>query len=401
MAIDWQIAQTWAWPVVARLGWMGATLLAGWWLMDRGRAELTAVTAAASFYGVPVVAAIIRWHLHPGGVALIGDGAFQTAIAGNLLLRGIDPYGYDYTRTPLANAPWGQPFPNPALHHLVYWPGTVLLPLPFQAAAQALSGFWDARLFLLGAAVAVFYVVCRLLGGRAGWAAAALIFLLPGHALYAILGDNDMAMLALLLGSLLAARRRAFPLAGVLLGLALATKQTALVATPLAAAWILAQRPDRRNLRWCVVAAAGSTAILVLPFVVWNPGAFWADTVRYSLGSGQQSYPIQGIGVGSLLLHLGVIHGPRDAFPFVALQAAVVLPTWVAGWRWIRSHGEDAGLLLVWLAAAFFGLLAFNRFFQPTYLVLSLELALAGLVGRSWGSLPGGGRRLLRDPAAA
>src|SRR5207248_10811911 len=132
-AIDWRIAQTWSWPAGLIALWFGATalaVLAG--LIRRQLRAIASALATLSLYAVPVVGAIVRWHVVPAPTALIGDGAYQTQLAGEFLLRGIDPYGADYGAARLSAAPWGETFASPALHHLVTWPVQCLWPPPLQ-----------------------------------------------------------------------------------------------------------------------------------------------------------------------------------------------------------------------------------------------------------------------------
>ncbi len=143
-AVGWQIARTWglpAWLPAVLAGLLVIMVVAA--VAQPKLKEFAAIAAVFVLYALPTLGAIIRWHLVPSTTALIGDGAYQIQLARNLLLRGIDPYGFDYTGSGLERAPWGQPFPNPALHHLDYWPGTIVLPLPFQAAFQFVAGWWD------------------------------------------------------------------------------------------------------------------------------------------------------------------------------------------------------------------------------------------------------------------
>jgi 4-amino-4-deoxy-L-arabinose transferase-like glycosyltransferase len=323
----------------------------------------------------------VRWQLAPGTTVLIGDGAYQIQLARNLLLRGVDPYGFDYTGTGLERAPWGQPFANPALHHLDYWPGTIVLPLPLQAAFQFITGWWDERIWLLVAGAAVFVLLRWLLPGPAGRMAAVAFFLIPGHSLLAVLGDNDLPMIVLLLAATLAIARARFLTAAILVGLAIATKQTALIALPVLVAFSVVSGMTWRALpRYASLSALAVLAILA-PFIAWNPPAFVRDTILYNIGSGSETYPIQGIGLSSWLLQAGIIHGARDAFPFLLIQLPLVVAAWLLAWRWLRHH-RAAGDVLVWMGLAFFVFLVTNRFAQPTYLLLGVELIAVGLLGR-------------------
>jgi hypothetical protein len=381
-AVGWQIARTWGLPA-----WLPAVLAGLLVILVVAAAaqprlkELVAIGAVFVLYALPILGAIVRWHLVPSTTALIGDGAYQIQLARNLLMRGVDPYGFDYTGTGLERAPWGQPFPNPALHHLDYWPGTIVVPLPVQAAFQFVTGWWDERIWLLLAGAAVFVLLRWLLPGTAGRIAAVAFFLIPGHSLLAVLGDNDLPMIALLLAATLAIARRRFVPAAIVIGLAVATKQTALIALPVVVAWGFANGIGWRSLPRYAGLATLTVAALIAPFVVWNASAFVRDTVLYNVGSGGEAYPIQGIGLSSWLLQAGVIHGARDAFPFLLIQLPLVIAVWVLGSRWVLRH-RLAGDAIFWMGLTFFVFLFTNRFAQPTYVLLGLELMAVGLISR-------------------
>jgi hypothetical protein len=381
-AVGWQISHTWGLP-----GWLPASLAGLLAILVVAAAaqprlkEVAAAGAMAVLYALPIVGAIVRWHLAPGATALIGDGAYQIQLARNLLMRGVDPYGFDYTGTGLERAPWGQPFPNPALHHLDYWPGTIVLPLPLQAASQFVTGWWDERIWLLLAGAAVLVLLRQLVPGTAGRLATIAFFLIPGHSLLAALGDNDLPMIALLLAATLAIARRRFVVAAIVIGLAMATKQTALIALPVVVGWGFANGISWRSLPRLAGLAALTVLALIAPFLAWNAPAFVRDTVLYNVGSGGEAYPIQGIGLSSWLLQAGIIHGARDAFPFLLIQLPLVMAVWLLGWRGVLRH-RLAGDTIVWMGLAFFVFLFTNRFAQPTYLLLGIELIAVGLITR-------------------
>ena len=383
-AIDWQIAVTWAVP--AWIPGALACLVAALIITTLARPQLKAFAAAAVvgvLYALPVVGGIIRWHLVASPRALIGDGAYQTQLAGDFVLNRTDPYGADYGRAGLAAAPWGESFPSPALHHLVTWPGQFLFPLPLQTVSKLAFGWWDERVFLLLAAAAVWFLLGALFPGTPGRLAAVALFLVPGHSLLAVLGDNDLPVVALLLAALLAAQGRRFFLMGLLLGCAIATKQHALLAVPLIVVWAGVRGADARTIARAAVVGSATVAAFLLPFVLWDASAFIRDTVVFVVGSGADAYPINGFGLSAMLLSAGVIHGPRDAFPFALLEVAVACAVWAAGWRWLR-RGVPLSDVLVLLGLVFTSVLFVSRYFHDTHLLLGVELILAGLAARRW-----------------
>jgi uncharacterized membrane protein len=206
-------------------------------------------------------------------------------------------------------------------------------------------------------------------------------FLVPGHSLLAVLGDNDLPMVALLLGAVLAIVHRRWLLAAVVIGLAIATKQTALIALPVLLIYALRQGIDPRSLLRATALSAGVVLVLFAPFLLWNAGAFLRDTILFNFGAGADSYPIQGLGLSAILLQTGIIHGAQDAFPFLLIQLPLVVAAWYFAWRWLRRH-ERAGDALLWLGIAFFVFLFTNRFSQQAYLLLGIELVLAALLLR-------------------
>jgi hypothetical protein len=383
-AIDWQIAITWALP--AWIPAAGACLVAALIVSALARPHLKAFAAAAVvalLYALPVMGGILRWQLVASPRALIGDGAYQTQLAGDFLLKGNDPYGADYGRAGLAAAPWGESFPSPALHHLVTWPGQFLLPLPFQAVSRLVFSWWDERVFLLMAAVAVWLLLGALFPGTPGRLAAVALFLVPGHSLLAVLGDNDLPVVALLLAALLAAQSRRFLLMGLLLGCAIATKQHALLAVPLIVIWAGVRGADARAMVRAGVAGTAFIAAFIVPFVLWDAAAFFRDTVVFIVGSGTDAYPINGFGLSAILLSAGVIHGARDAFPFALLEMAAAGVVWGVGWRWLR-RGVAVSDVLILVGLVFTSVLFVSRYFHDTHLLLGVELIMAGLASRAW-----------------
>src|SRR5216683_2445557 len=84
------------------------------------------------------------------GLTMEHDGLLQLESAVDRLLKGQPIYGVDWSNTPMAAFGWDlTPGPNPALHHLAYYPLTVLVGIPFRLLTDALGLPFDYRLVLI------------------------------------------------------------------------------------------------------------------------------------------------------------------------------------------------------------------------------------------------------------
>jgi hypothetical protein len=265
-----------------------------------------------------------------------------TEESARVLVDGRDPYAADYSNGPLHARPPG------TRTHFPYLPGMLVFGLP--RAAVGSNGLTDARIW--------FTAITLVLVGLALWPAGAMgpqgqvrtaqiLLILPTGALLLATGGDDLPVLALmLLAAVLAETGR--PLgAGLALGLAVATKQTAWVLAPFL---LLAMRHGSGRAAWRrgALAAGSVAAAFVLPFLLWDLGAFVEDVVKFPLGLGRHGTPARTPTLGSWVVH---------AFPSartgltVALVAAIGL-TAVAllvkgGGRTPLEATRAAGLLFV------------------------------------------------------
>ena len=218
-----------------------------------------------------------------------------TEEAAKALVHGRDPYAVTYLHGPLADRPTGTKTTFP------YLPGMVSFGLP-----RALAGdrpLADARLWF---ALATFGIGGAALSTSRSPAGARLVAfqllaLLPTGALLMATGGDDLPVLALLLLALVLAGQEHPVEAGVAMGLAAATKQTAWILLPFLVVAVASTEGRRAAAK-----LAGSAAAIALPviavFAAWNPGAFWEDAVRFPLGLGQRT-PAATPTLGSLVVH--------------------------------------------------------------------------------------------------
>ena len=313
------------------------------------------------------------------------DSTYQIELAGDLILDGDNPYGHDYDGSGLERfypAAHDQPagFPQVALRHFAYFPGTALTAAAWRLLPRP---FDDYRLFVLLATLALL-PAALLFAGPLHWrlsigaALAANPLLVRG----AWFGTADApSLLALVLAFAFLARGR-FVWAAASLGAAVALKQFALVAVPFFVVMLLTVRVPRQALRQAAAAFAGVVVACFLPFVIADPGALWGDTVSYGAGT----YRIIGYGLSALLLNAGVIDDRFGYYPFVPLALLVWLP--ITAWLlWSQRRAASLWSGAAGFAISMFVLLFLSRVFQNSYLVwpltgIALALLLAG-AGRS------------------
>jgi hypothetical protein len=303
------------------------------------------------------------------------DSTYQIELAGELLRGGENPYGHDYTRSGMerfysldGTATDETREEQVALRHFAYFPGTVLTAAVWTLLPEPFS---DYRFFVLLATLAGLGVAL-VFPGPLAWrlAGGALIAASPLALRAAWFGTADAPSLALTVLAFALVARRRFLWAAAALGGAVLLKQFALVALPFLALWIW-QRAERRDAWRAGGVFAGIVALGVLPFLVWDPGAFWADTIEY----GGSTYRIVGYGLSGLLLKAGLLDSRTGGYPFLPLLALVWLPVtaWLL-WTWRRA--EELWPAAVGFTVSIFLLVFLARVFHGSYLVWPL----AGIV---------------------
>ena len=303
------------------------------------------------------------------------DSLIQTEIALEYFLEGQNPYQMDYVDTPLEEWSGGEP-PFRAirgpLYHFAYLPMTFLSAVPFHQVAEWVLGWYDQRFLYLLMYFGVILLLPELVSDNRRQIILSLLvglnFLFIFHLAE---GRNDVGILFwLILTSVLLARQQTVA-AGVTFGLALVTKHQAWFFLPFFLAYT-APRPLTRDdaRRWLVSLWPLYLTVFVflMPFVLWDPTAFFEDTVLYILGGTEYSFPIRGIGLSYLLVTMGLLPSYQASFPFVVLSTIIGLP--VLGWGLYRQW-RDNSLRNMWLAFALFALSwqYFSRFFNDNYFV--------------------------------
>ncbi len=353
-------------------------------------AALLIVLPSAAFIGMG--AATGRPYGQDGGVV-------QLPLAIDRILAGESPYGADYSNTILARQArvssfWDELGGNPILRHHAYLPGTHLVMLPFHLAGRALYGGFDPRVATL-----LFYVLVIALAAPFGVSvegrlcASGIAALNPLVYWHQIFGANDLVFVALVLGAVLLAREQKRVGAGLLLGLACATKQLAWPFAPFLLVGFSGARSFRdlasaaawRHLAGPAAAAAAVFAAIVTPVAALDFRAFWRDIVVYNVGlPGGDNYPFggtPGFGFANFLLYFGRVADLREYFPFSIFYALLV----PLGFLLLRAQLRDGHpeWALATGSTALVASLYFSRVVHPNYLIpAAVVLPLAVLARR-------------------
>jgi uncharacterized membrane protein len=148
--------------------------------------------------------------------------------------------------------------------------------------------------------------------------------IIPIAGLLMVAGGDDLPVVALMVLSLVLASNGRPGWSGAVAGLAAATKQTAWVLVPFLITGLLINEGRRAAIRAGAALLAVSLVVIV-PFVVWNPGAFVEDVIRFPLGLGKQRSAAETPTLGSLLVR--VLPSARTLITvlLVAVVAAITL----------------------------------------------------------------------------
>ena len=299
------------------------------------------------------------------------DSTYQIELAGDLLRHGENPYGHDYSHSGLerfysldGTVTEKTRDDQVALRHFAYFPGSALTAAVWTALPEPWSDYRFFVLLTMLAGIGAALVFPGPLVGRLVLGAVVAASPLAVQAAWFGTADAPGALFTVLAFGLVARRRLLW--AAAALGVAVLMKQFALVALPFLAVAALQREPRREVLRagavFAVVAAVG-----ILPFVIWDPSAFWADTIEY----GGKTYRIVGYGLSGLLVKAGLIDRRTDPYPFLPLLALVWLP--LTAWLlWVQRAARDLWVAPAGFAVSFFFLIFLGRVFHTSYLVWSL-----------------------------
>lgn len=322
----------------------------------------------------------ILYRISHGDYTRVHDGAVQTEMATRALLEGKNPYSISYTEVFGGERFYPEGRPHPILDHYMYSPMTFVLNVPFYLTENVLFGeALDIRItfivfLFLTSLIGAFVVKERLLF-------LILFFLNPLFVHTFFLGANDVLILFFIFSAIAFLALGRTTLATVFVALGVGTKLTIAPFVPLYFLYLFVLfqgRKDRtRRIFRELSIFLGVTALVYLPFIVWNAQALVEDLLLFPLAGGGQGYPITGIlGLPHLMVSLGLVSS-WTSFPFYLIQIPIMIALLFLMYSILRKSPKLPVLALLYVV---FFILSFSlsRIFQPNYLdFISQVLVLA------------------------
>lgn len=358
------------------VGWMRTRTLQAKW-----RAKLTVLVAVIGIAagGTLITAIVDRSRVAP--VFGVHDIILQLEAAMRYLIAGINPYKATYFGTHMEAwhyAELGKDAINPALYHFVMPPWYLLFPFFFYPFVK-IFGFFDGRLPLLFTFFGTLTILAVWIKDYQKKILALIITAFhPVMFDYLLEGRSDHFAFFWLLFALFLWDRKRFVLSGVVYALALLSKQTIWLSVPFMILYVWRDVVKRSVTRIILVTGVflATVALVLGPFLVWDPAAYWNSTVAFLQGATPVSYPVAGYGLGMVLYELGVIKDIHAYYPFLYWQLGVALPVLWFLLRWLRVK-LSVGRLLIAYSIFLFVFWYFSRYFHNSHLgYISLVLAV-------------------------
>jgi hypothetical protein len=311
-------------------------------------------------------------------------GVIQTEEATRLFLQGKNPYTEDYLGTPMED--WGVDLKT-ALYHFPYLPWTFVSAVPFHLITSALLGWYDQRFVYLLLFALTMWLAPKLTPDLTDKLCLTMILgLNPIMGNDILFGQNDSFVFFWVLLFTYGLLRQRWALATVSLGLALASKPTTWFLIPFFVAYLWTRSEQTESdailfLRRCFPAVLVS-AILILPFAIWDPTAMLDDVWRWSSGTIETAYQMRGWGFANVVLALQLVQSRLDYFPFWVPEVVLGIPMVIALlWRQVRKD-NSVGSMVYGYTLLCFTFLFFSRFLNENYIGYLLSCLALGYYAR-------------------
>jgi hypothetical protein len=339
------------------------------------------ISIISCLVAIPTILSIGDRHASGKSSAYVHDNPIQIEEAVKFLLTWQNPYGQNYANTAMKNygyGPWfydlkgsappASYFVNPALFHLVSLPFGFISIVPFWLIWYSSFGWFDARIVYLLAFIGSIILGNLLVDKNNRLNFTTLFALNPFLSPFIIEGRNDILTVFLLLAFLVLAQKKKLISSAIILGLAIASKQSAWVFAAVYYLYKLIEvgLGNIKKLVKPVVITLITALVLILPFFLWDKNAFINDTFKYISGGTAYIYPIKGYGFSMLLLVLGKISNSLASYPAFLFQLIFSVPL-VCFIFYLLKKQTDLKTMLFSFSLLLLVYLFFARFFLDNY----------------------------------
>ncbi len=273
------------------------------------------------------------------------DSTYQIELAGDLIRDGDDPYGHDYRGTGLERFYTRDGSVSQrvlerevALDHYAYFPGTAITSVPWGLLPHP---FDDYRLFVLLCTLATLAAALAFRGAaRLAAGARRAAGLQPDRGALRLVRPERRAQPAAA-GARLRARSRGAASAGPPRASPARSCSSSSRSSRCPSLALMLVHAERRAAPSSSARRSPSAAwsrVGVLPFLVWDPVAFYEDTVKYGAGT----YKIVGYGLSAMLVRAGILDDRDGSYPF----ALIALLTWLPLTVWLLLDPAPLGRAL-------------------------------------------------------
>ena len=314
----------------------------------------------------------------------VHDNVLQVESAAQILWQGRNPYAENYFGTELEKFSYistvsGQLMLNPALFHCIKLPFHLLFSVPFYLLFNNLWQFFDERLvYLILFIISLFALYQLPKRTESKFALAAAYAFNPLFSRFFLEGRDDVFVLAWLILTFYLLQKEKLFWSAVALAIACASKHSAWFFVPFYYAYLyfnLGAKTSEPILGFCrriktVLRLAWPLPVLfiliIMPFVVWDPLAFFQDIYAYPAGTLSTSFPINGYGWSVVLYELGLVKNITDYVPLWLVQIPITIALYYFLIKNQRRRNSLAYSILDY-AVLIFVYWFFSRFFHDNY----------------------------------
>lgn len=310
----------------------------------------------------------------------VHDGVLQTEFAASALENGQNPYAISYRRVLVGQGYNVEGKEAPVVAHYDYSPVMFLVNLPIFNFTEGLFNIVDMRISLVIFLFLAAFVGAYVVGEKILFLT--LFLLNPIFLPLMYFGANDSILLFFVLAAFVSLIFKKYIASTVLFALACGTKIIVLPIVPLYFVYLfwVGKRDKSLNLSRQFIYFLLASAVIYLPFIIWDFYAIYDDLIAYVFLGGGQNHPIVGYFGLQQMLFFGGLISESSTFPYYIFLVPVAAVFLIVSFKILRNSLNLATLCVLYVLFSL-ALLFFSKVLQTNYLAfLSQILIFSGFV---------------------